>query len=85
MALHRVDPWRLWLSVGYRGDSASRAVSQGLKHLLTTSHEHLLSGWWIVARFDQLMALCDELEAKIEANQSTSQKFAEAVVAELAA
>ncbi len=39
----------------------------------------------IVAKVDQLMALCDELEAKIAANQTTAQRFAEAVVAELAA
>ena len=39
----------------------------------------------IVAKVDLLMALCDELEAKIETNQATARHFAEAVVAELAA
>jgi type I restriction enzyme S subunit len=39
----------------------------------------------IVAKVDQLMALCDELEAKINANESASRQFAEAVVAKLAA
>jgi type I restriction enzyme S subunit len=39
----------------------------------------------IVAKVAQLITLCDELEAKIKANASTAQRFAEAVVAELAA
>jgi len=39
----------------------------------------------IVAKVDQLIALCDDLEAKINANESASRHFAEAVVAELAA
>ena len=39
----------------------------------------------IVAAVDQLMALCDELEAKIQAKQTRAQQFAEAVVAKLAA
>jgi type I restriction enzyme S subunit len=39
----------------------------------------------IVERVDQLMTICNELEAKIQANESTAQRFAEAVVAELAA
>jgi type I restriction enzyme S subunit len=39
----------------------------------------------IVQKIDQLLALCDELEAKIKAKESTAQHFAEAVVAELAA
>jgi len=39
----------------------------------------------IVAKVDQLMTLCDELEAKIQGNASCAQRFAEAVVAELAA
>ena len=38
----------------------------------------------IVAKVDQMMAFCDELEAKIEANQNTAEHFAEAVVVELA-
>ena len=39
----------------------------------------------IVAKVDLLMALCDELEAKIATNQATAHRFTEAVVAELAA
>jgi type I restriction enzyme S subunit len=39
----------------------------------------------IIARVDCLMALCDELEAKIEAHQTTATQFSEAVVSDLAA
>jgi type I restriction enzyme S subunit len=37
----------------------------------------------IVARVDQLMALCDELEVKIEQSQTDGEKLMEAVVGEL--
>jgi len=37
----------------------------------------------IVARVDQLMALCDELEAKLKQSHTDGGKLMEAVVAEL--
>lgn len=39
----------------------------------------------IVAKVDQLMALCDQLETKLKQTQTTSEKFVEAVVKTLAA
>lgn len=39
----------------------------------------------IVAKVDQLMALCDRLEASLRRAESTAQKLAEAVVAEIVA
>jgi type I restriction enzyme S subunit len=39
----------------------------------------------VVKRIDELMSLCDELEAKVKVQQTTAGQFAEAVVAELAA
>jgi type I restriction enzyme S subunit len=39
----------------------------------------------IVAKVDQLMALCDELESNLQAHDKTAERFAEAIVAELAA
>ena len=39
----------------------------------------------IVAKVDQLMSLCDELEAKLKQSQSDSKRLMEAVVRELVA
>ncbi len=39
----------------------------------------------IVAKVDQLMALCDTLEAALRRAESTAQNLAEAVVAEIVA
>ena len=39
----------------------------------------------IVAKVDQLMALCDELQSKLRAHDTKAERFAEAIVAELAA
>jgi len=37
----------------------------------------------IVAKVDQLMALCDDLESKLKQSQTDGEKLMEAVVAEL--
>jgi type I restriction enzyme S subunit len=39
----------------------------------------------IVAKVDQLMALCNELESNLRAHDKTAEHFAEAIAAELAA
>jgi type I restriction enzyme S subunit len=68
------------------------AVGSTVKHLRVGDVESLFiplptleEQKFIVAKVDQLMALCDTLEAALRRAESTAQKLAEAVVAELVA
>jgi type I restriction enzyme, S subunit len=69
--------------------SATGTTAQGIKaaklKLIHLPLPPLAEQARIVAKVDQLMALCDTLEAALRRAESTAQKLAEAVVAELVA
>ena len=91
-----VDP--RWVHLALKGSGVRRSIERPIR---TTSGVHNINTTEllglsfcvppvqqqlaIVAKVDQLMALCDTLEAALRRAESTAQKLAEAVVAELVA
>jgi type I restriction enzyme, S subunit len=70
-------------------NNATGTTAQGIKaaklKLIHVPLPPLAEQKRIVAKVDQLMALCDSLEAALRRAESTAQKLAEAVVAEIVA
>jgi type I restriction enzyme S subunit len=71
-------------------ETAARGVAMdglniGILRTLAIPLPPLAEQWWLVAKVEQLMKVCDELEAKLRRAEDRAAKLVEAVVAELVA